>query len=164
MSIGCRFAVTVECLTNRRAPRRPPEVIAQEKQARLAAAQERAQEQAKYAQQQKEERAKRCRLVRQRITNQIDHAFATGARSGAEPVAKYVTCMNCDAPAAVLHLNLPIPPGAAVLDESTIIGATCSAHDSPYTRNSVAEVIPCARLEFFYEGIRQIAIKAGAKP
>jgi hypothetical protein len=151
---------TVQCLLNRRAPRRPPEVIAQEKAARLVRAQKLALE-AKAQQAQVEIRRKHAR---QRITNQIDHAFASSARTGADPVAKYVTCMYCDAPAAVLHLNLSIPPGAAVLDESTIIGATCSTHDSPYMRNSVAEVIPCARLEFFYEGIRQIAIKSGAKP
>jgi len=154
--------VNVECLLNRPKPRRPrraPEVIAQEKQARLAAAQKRAKEAAEYAQQRKAQADLRLKHVREQITHQIDHAFASGARTGTAPVAKFITCTHCAAPAAFLHLNLPIPTGAAVLDESTIVDAVCADHNYLSYRSTMAEVIPCAQLEFFYDGIRQIAIK-----
>lgn len=147
--------IVLKCVMNRRAPRRPPAVIAQEKQTRLDRAQKRAlQEQSRKAQAEI-----RREHVRQQITNQFDHAFASGVSTGTDPVAKFITCMHCAAPAVLLHLNLPIPTGAAVLDEGTIVGAVCADHNYPGYRNTVAEVIPCARLEFFYDGIRQIAIK-----
>jgi hypothetical protein len=169
-SASMGFTIAVECLLNRpkpRAPRRPPEVIAQEKQARLDAAQKRAQEEAKYAQQRQEQEDKLAKAKRRRITQQIDHAFMTGHESGSEPVSKYITCDTCSSPADFIYVNAPLAPGAAVLDETTITDAVCALHNGAanqrqrqYHYKHVADIVPCSRLEFFYTGIRQIAIKA----
>jgi hypothetical protein len=148
--------VAVECILNRPAPRaarRPPYVIAEEKKAKAEKARQRAIDIENRKKAEEKERA--CR--RQRITNQIDHAFKSGPESGSEPVAKYISCQRCDAPAVFLELDREVARGAAVLDESTIIGAGCSEHD--YTRYSGNEKILCSRLEFFYTGIRKIGIK-----
>jgi len=154
--VSAVLSVTVECLLNRPAPRaarRPPDVIAAEKKAKAEKARQRAID--KENRKKAEERERICR--RQRITNQIDHAFRSGPEAGSEPAAKYITCQRCDAPAVFLELDREVPRGAAVLDESTIIGAGCSEHD--YTRYSGNEKILCSRLEFFYTGIRRIGIK-----
>jgi hypothetical protein len=148
--------VAVECILNRPAPRaarRPPDVIAAEKKAKAEKARQRAIDIENRKKAEEKERARR----RQRITNQIDHAFKSGPESGSEPVAKYITCQHCDAPAAFLELDREVARGVAVLDESTIIGAGCSEHD--YTRYRGNEKILCSRLEFFYTGIRKIGIK-----
>jgi len=155
-------AITVECLLNRRAPkrpRRPPEVIAAEKKAKA----ERARQRAIANEAQKKAEEHQALLHRTRITHQIDYAFKSGAESGSEPVAKYITCQHCDAPAAVLQLNREVPHGAAVLDEITIVGAVCSEHNHNYWRGATQASIPCSQLEFFYSGIRQIGIKAVTK-
>ena len=73
--------VVLTCVMNRRASRRAPEVIAQEKQAQQVKRQARAEER-----RQAEERAAQMRKAkRRRITQQIDHAFQTGHESGSEP-------------------------------------------------------------------------------
>lgn len=155
------FTVAVDCLLNRlkpKAPRRAPDVIAAEKAAKLVKQQARAEQRRKA-----EERAARIRKAKRvRITQQIDHAFMTGHESGSEPVSKYVTCDYCSGPADFLYVNVPLAPGAAVLDEGTITDAVCAEHNHAAGNSyfSVAEIIPCSRLEFFYTGIRQIAIKA----
>jgi hypothetical protein len=154
--------VKIECLVNRikpRSPRRPHEVVQQEKEARRLRVEAKAridrEHQAKWHAEQ--ERLKK--LKRKRIANQIDHAFQSG-HSGSGPVETFITCSHCDGPAALLALSRPIPIGATVLDESTITDARCSEHENTYPR-SVNKVL-CADLEFLYEGIRQIAIKAKA--
>lgn len=156
-SASVNASVSVTCIVNR-CQRRAPEVIAAEKALRQQKQTKRAEENAR----QEKEREK-CRLfTRKRITNQIDHAFQTG-QSGSEPVAKYITCNHCSGPADFLYLNRTVPPGAAVLDETTIDGAVCTEHNyaakHAYYKKQVTEIFPCALLEFFYTGIRQIAIK-----
>lgn len=151
------------CLVNRRGKRRAPQVIAAEKAAKRVKQLARAEENRK-----REEEAARIRKAKRvRITQQIDHAFQTGHESGSEPVAKYITCDTCSSPADFLYVNTPLAPGAAVLDEGTITDAVCAQHNMAtnqwqrqYYYKHVAEIIPCARLEFFYTGIRQIAIKS----
>ncbi len=140
-----------ECTWNGRAPKRAPDVIAAEKTRRAAKRQKKQLQQAEW----KKEQQLRIVNLRQRIKNQVDHAFRTG-KSGTEPASKYITCQECDAPAAFLHLSQKLPPGAAVLDEDTITGAVCTTH-SNWGGGNVK--IPCTKLEFFYDGIRQIAIK-----
>jgi hypothetical protein len=155
------FNVSVECvcLMNRRASRRAPEVIAAEKKAR----EQRQREKANRAEEARKEQQRVSLQRRRRITNQIDYAFKSGPESGSEPVSKYVTCQQCDAPVTFLQLGQVVPSGAAVLDESTVVGACCSKHsyNNPYYNHhyGVAEHFPVARLEFFYAGIRQIGIK-----
>lgn len=161
--VSLTIELTLECLLNRRAPRRAPEVIAAEKAVRAAKAQKRKTEAAEWEEKQKQEKERLCLQRKQRITNQIDYAFRSGSESGTEPVSKFITCQQCDAPATFLHLNRAVPSGAAVLDESTVIGASCDehTHNNPNYKNhfGIAEYFPVARLEFFYTGIRQIGIK-----
>lgn len=143
-----------ECTMNRRAPARPKAEIAADRARRAA----------KYAARQKqhkeweEEAKQRVINVRKRIQRQIDHAFATG-KSGTEPVSMYITCEDCDAPATQLTLSQPMPKGVQVLDEDLIIGAQCKTHSQYYGQRG-GEKILCSRLEFFYDGVRQIALKA----
>lgn len=160
-----KFTLVMECACteNHRAQPRPKDVIAAERAAQLAASLAWTQ---KWEEQQKkrdEETAKRLQLKRQRITHQIDYAFKTGHEVGSEPVAKYITC-HCDAPADFIYVNVPLAPGAAVLDETTITEAVCDRHNyaakNPmYHQGAPVEIIPCSRLEFFYTGIRTISIK-----
>jgi len=154
--------VTWECVWSGRAPARPKAVIAAEKAVQAVKAQVRKDQRAKY---QAEADARTVNL-RQRIKNQVDHAFSLG-KHGTESAAKYITCQHCDGPAAVVCLSQPLARGAAVLDEDTIVGALCQQHieHQPwgyYSRHSSrnATKVPCDVLEFFYDGIRQIAIKS----
>src|ERR1700735_1395435 len=154
--------VTVECLLNRTAPRaarRSHEVIVAEKAAKAAAKAARFAERARWDEEKVKAAEEQQARSRRRITNQIDHAFKSGPESGSEPVAKYITCGRCDAPAEFLRLNREVPHGAAVLDESLIIGATCARHNHPGYGSIAQADIPCSLLEFFYNGIRQIGIK-----
>lgn len=153
-SKSLNITVSCECTMNqieKRRPNRPKDVIAAEKARKAAEAQARNEQRAEL----EKEAQQRVVNLRKRIKHQVDHAFATG-KSGTEPASKYITCQHCDAPAVLLHLNQKLSPGAAVLDEDTIIGAVCDTH-SNWGGN--VEKIPCAKLEFFYDGIRQIAIK-----
>lgn len=154
-SKSLNITVSCECTMNqieKRKPNRPKDVIAAEKAQRAAKAQARNEQEAAW----EKERQQRIVNLRERIKHQVDHAFATG-KSGTEPASKYITC-ECDAPAAFLHLNQKLSPGAAVLDEDTIIGAACATHNK-WTHRDVVQKIPCTKLEFFYDGVRQIAIK-----
>jgi len=94
---------------------------------------------------------------RQRIVNQIELAFLQQKRGGVD----FVTCDKCDAPAT--HLGLAYEnPGSQVIDTEQITGAWCAAHDNQYARPfKTKATIACDRLEFFYDGLRQICIKAG---
>ena len=155
--------IVLKCVMNRRAKARSKEVMAAVKAARLVKQQEQAELERRQDEQTAQLRKARCK----RIMHQIDHAFKTG-ESGSEPVAKYVTCQHCDLPAGFLYLNVALAPGAAVMDETTITDAVCALHNHgagagnnrPYYYRHVAQIIPCSRLEFFYTGIRQIAVKS----
>jgi hypothetical protein len=160
-SVDAHVTISWACTWNGRAPRRPADVIAKEKAERAKRSQARQAERAKW----QAEADQRTLNIRRRISQQVDHAFALG-KHGTEPAAKYITCHHCDASAAVVCLNQPIARGATVLDEETIVGALCSEHIqhtpySYYSRYSSRDVVkvPCAKLEFFYDGVRQIAIK-----
>ena len=141
---------------DRRRPKRAPDVIAAEKAEREANRQQRKLATEKWQKERQQEAEQRLINLRQRIKSQVDHAFAVG-KSGTEPAAKYITCQYCDAPAACLVLSRALTPGAFVLDEDTINGALCVEHGN--YRVSGTEKVPCSRLEFFYDGVRQIAIK-----
>ena len=63
-------------------------------------------------------------------------------------------------------LNQEPARGATVIDEDAIVGALCQPHiqSTPYSyynRYSQKPVtkVSCTQLEFFYDGIRQIAVK-----
>jgi hypothetical protein len=144
-------SISWECTMNRRAPKRAAAVIAAEQAARAIKSQKYQANHAKY----EKERQVREKNIQTRIKHQVDHAFAVG-KSGTEPASKYITCQHCEGPAANLLLSQKILPGVCVIDEDTITGATCSEHD--FGSKGVVK-IPCSKLEFFYDGVRQIAIK-----
>lgn len=145
------ISVSWEC-TSGRAPARPKHVIAAEKAARAAKVAQRKEREAKW----KKEAEIELANLRQRVKHQVDHAFALG-KHGTEPAAKYITCQHCNAPAE--YIGLKVKLSGAVVDEDTIAGVICKRHDNPYCAKNWGEKIPCSRLEFFYDGIRQIAIK-----
>jgi hypothetical protein len=157
-STSVTVKIVQTCLVNHRAAARPRDVIAQAKLAKAARLQKWTEENQQRLDEQVARETKTRNAARQRITHQIDHAFLTG-KSGSESVAKYITC-HCNAPAGSLYLDAPIPTGATVLDEGSITNAVCAEHDSSYLRARQVQIVPCSHLEFFYEGIRQIAIKA----
>lgn len=147
------IALSWECTGNERAKPRPKAVIAAEKAAKAAKVA------AKQARDVKWEEQHRIELAnfRQRVSNQVSHAFALG-KHGTEPAGKYITCGHCNAPAAFLGLGMKLS-GAAVIDEDQIVGATCQPHDTQWHTNGWVEKIPCSRLEFFFDGVRSIAVK-----
>ncbi len=93
---------------------------------------------------------------RNRIVNQIELAFV---KEGKEAV-NFVTCDKCDG--AATHLGLTHEnAGSQVIDNDQITGAWCEDHDDKYDRPyKTTATIECARLEFFYNGLRQIYVKA----
>jgi len=93
---------------------------------------------------------------RQRIMNQIELAFV---KEGKEAV-NFVTCDKCDAKAKLLGLQFE-NPGSSVIVPEQITGAWCEEHDNKYKRPfKTKAAIACGRLEFFYDGLRQIYVKA----
>ena len=125
---------------------------------RLAANTKNQVRQAAWAKKQQEEalleEEKELVLRRARIMNQVELAFV---KKGKEAM-QFITCDQCDAPATILaltHLN----PGSSIIDPEQITGAVCSDHDhavwKPFKTHGRSE---CSRLEFFYDGLRQIYI------
>jgi hypothetical protein len=109
---------------------------------------------------------------RERVMNQIELAFV---KEGKDAV-NFVTCDQCSAKAT--HLGLAYTtPGSQVIDPDQITGAWCEKHHGYiHTYNGTSRFIPgyrpyktkeaieCNKLEFFYDGLRQISIKPqGAK-
>jgi hypothetical protein len=95
---------------------------------------------------------------RKRIVNQVELAFV---KKGKEAV-EFITCDKCDA--AATHLGLThLNPGSRVIDPDQITGAWCELHDYPGARPfKTKDKIACNRLEFFYDGLRQIYVKEAA--
>lgn len=92
---------------------------------------------------------------RNRIMNQVELAFV---KQGKDAV-NFVTCDKCDAMAT--HLGLAYEnPGSQVIDPDQITGAWCAEHDNKHMRPfKTTAAIACDRLEFFYDGLRQIYVK-----
>ena len=119
-------------------------------------------------QEKREEERKRLELERQekeliqrreRIMNQIELAFV---KNGKEAV-NFVTCDKCDAKAKFLGLAFE-NPGSSVIVPEQITGAWCEEHDNKHMRPfKTKTAIACERLEFFYDGLRQIYVKAGTE-
>jgi hypothetical protein len=120
------------------------------------------------AQQRKEEAEKKAAAERaaatavrrrERIMNQIELAFV---KQGKDAV-KFVTCHECEALAEVLMLAYE-NPGSAVIAPEQITGALCKDHNpahSPHYGSAWMPkvlMVPCAVLEFFYDGLKQIYI------
>ena len=120
-------------------------------------------------QQRNEERAKKLEAERKekelvsrraRIMNQVELAFV---KNGKEAM-QFITCDECEDLATQLlltHLN----PGSDVISPEQVAGARCEAckisnHWMPFKTKAHIE---CSRLEFFFDGIKQICIKAPAR-
>ncbi len=132
----------------------------------LAASQKRTEKWKKQREKEELERQEK-ELVqrRQRIINQIELAFVKKVQGAVD----FITCDQCNAPAA--HLGLAYEnPGSQVIDSVQITGAWCADHHGhtayngtfyksarPYKTKAEAA---CERLEFFYDGLRQICVKA----
>jgi hypothetical protein len=102
------------------------------------------------------EQAEQALVLRQnRIMNQIELAFE---KKGKHAVL-FVTCDQCEAPATLLGLTHE-NPGSAVIAAEQITGAMCASHNNNYYRPfKTTVVIECSRLEFFYDGLKQIYVK-----
>jgi hypothetical protein len=173
VAVGANGSATINlawvCTMNGRAPARPKDVIQAEKDRRAAEREKEEAEKRAREERQEKERLQREANARNRIRQQIDHVFAIGKGAADSDPSKYITCQSCDAPASVLRLSQPLARGSHVLDEDTITGALCAQHAqiTRYNNGYVyaggfdpkEERIPCDRLEFFYDGVRQIAIK-----
>jgi hypothetical protein len=102
------------------------------------------------------EEAKKATIRRRaRIMNQIELAFV---KQGKDAV-KFVTCDVCSDLATVLTLSHE-NPGSDVINPDQITGARCDNH-KPWP-NAKVPVVPCAILEFFYDGVKQIYINSPA--
>lgn len=124
--------------------------------AKRLAAQQRNEEARKKREQKEAEKS--LVLRRNRIMNQIELAFE---KKGKDAV-KFVTCDECDDVAKVLGLTHE-NPGSQVIAPEQISGAMCEVHNNNYHKPyKTTAVIDCSRLEFFYDGIKQIYIAAAA--
>jgi hypothetical protein len=98
----------------------------------------------------KEQAQKRMTLNRARIVNQIDHAFVKEGQNA----APFITCDSCSALAAALILTHEAEGTTIAFDQ--IAGARCGDHFNPqYNKEPFVE---CAKLEFFFDGVKQIYI------
>lgn len=124
----------------------------------------------KQAQEALERQEKELVQRRNRIMNQVELAFMQKGRDA----VNFVTCDKCSALATRLCLGYE-NHGSPVIDPEQITGAVCEEHGKhPYSANSAQSkyfgpymlpykttaTIACNRLEFFYDGLRQIVIKA----
>ena len=92
---------------------------------------------------------------RRRIMNQIELAFVNGVATA----VNFITCDKCDATAKFLGLAYE-NPGSDVIDPEQITGAWCPAHNETHLRPFKTKIaIACERLEFFYDGLRQLYVK-----
>ncbi len=102
-----------------------------------------------------EQQEKQLIQRRNRIMNQIELAFV---KEGKEAV-NFVTCDKCDGTAKYLGLAYE-NPGSQVIDPEQITGAVCDDHKEKYHQPFKTKVlIACERLEFFYDGLRQLYLK-----
>ena len=94
-------------------------------------------------------------LRRKRIMNQVELAFVKKVMGAVD----FITCDECNAPATFLGLTHE-NPGSQVIDPDQITGAWCNQHDNQHKRPyKTTATIACNRLEFFYDGLRQIYVK-----
>ena len=154
------YTVTVEYLGERQYRQ-----TYQQRVKALAASEKRTEKWKKQqAQEELERNEKQLVQRRQRIVNQIELAFVKKSQGAVD----FITCDKCDAIAT--HLGLAYEnPGSQVVDPDQITGAWCADHHGsthngrfyPTQRpfKTKAE-IACERLEFFYDGLRQLCVKA----
>ena len=105
-----------------------------------------------------EKKAKELLQRQKRIVNQIELAFVKQVATAVD----FITCDKCDGVAKFLGLVYE-NPGSSVIDPDQISGAWCQDHDQKHERPfKTKAAIACERLEFFYDGLRQLYVKAAA--
>jgi hypothetical protein len=93
---------------------------------------------------------------RQRIMNQVELAFEKKGKTAMQ----FITCSHSDCNDLAVTLTLAhLHPGSTMIDPEQITGATCKRHTWHKPQGTTAQ-IPCDKLEFFYDGLRQIYINS----
>lgn len=125
---------------------------AEERAAEAAARQ--AREEARDAAQREAQERRRLRIeaVRQHIVNQIELAFEKKMKTATE----FVTCEHCHKKATQIVLERQ-PEGTTVFFDQ-IVGARCA----DCAKWSKQPFVLCAKVEFFYDGLRQLHINKAA--
>jgi hypothetical protein len=101
----------------------------------------------------KEEQRRRVIAVRQRIVNQIELAFEKKMKTATE----FVTCEHCNEKATQIIVQRT-PEGSAVPFED-IVSARCADHAKWFHRLCKGDpFVDCDRVEFFYDGLRQLHV------
>lgn len=158
------YTVTVEYL----GPRQYKQTYEQRVKAMAASEKRREAWQKKQEQEELERQEKEMIQRRKRIMNQIELAFVKQGRDA----VNFITCDKCSAMATRLCLAYE-NPGSQVIDPDQITGAVCEEHGKhAYNAQTVKyfassmlpyktkATIACNLLEFFYDGLRQIYVKA----
>lgn len=157
------YTVTVEYLGERQYKQ-----TYQQRVKALAASEKRTEKWKKQqAQEELERNEKQLVQRRQRIVNQIELAFVKKSQGAVD----FITCDKCDAIAT--HLGLAYEnPGSQVVDPDQITGAWCKEHEwravggrmwaltAPFKTTAA---VACETLEFFFDGLRQLCVKAAVK-
>lgn len=148
-----KFTVTVEYLGEKQYK----QTYDQRVKAMASAERRREKWQKQHEREELERKEKELIQRRKRIMNQIELAFV---KKGKDAV-NFVTCDKCDGMAKFLGLAYE-NPGSTVIDPDQITGAWCEEHDNQYALPfKTKAAIACNLLEFFYDGLRQIYVKAG---
>ena len=150
------YTVTVEYL----GPKEYKQTYKQRVKALASSEKRREKYQKEHERQELERHEKELIQRRARIVNQIELAFVKKVQGAVD----FITCDECSATAAFLGLVYETP-GSQVIDFDQISGAWCALHhsvDPHFTHRhfKTQGVIACDRLEFFYDGLRQICVKA----
>jgi hypothetical protein len=159
------ISLKVECLGEVGRKKYTPKERA--KRAQVKAQKEQEREMKKQAEARRNEQAMLAQ--RARIVNEIELAFV---KQGKE-AAKFCTCDICSSPAA--YLLLSHQPEGTSIPFDTITGARCSNCWNPqwvqntymlnhgyYRLWGTKAACPCAEVEFFYDGLRQLYINKAA--
>ena len=96
------------------------------------------------------EQRRRILTVRKRIVNQIELAFEKKMKTATE----FVTCEHCNEKATQIIVQRA-PEGSAVPFED-IVSARCADHAKWFHKGDL--FVDCDRVEFFYDGLRQLHV------
>jgi hypothetical protein len=128
-----------------------PEERATRAAARIAAQAQRKEREEKLERERRAVKEKDLLIRRSRIINEIELAFEKKLKNATH----YVVCDECSAKA--VHLLLAREPEGSTVPFDQISGARCGQHWGQAWQLRGA-VIPCACVEFFYDGLRQLYI------
>lgn len=155
-----KYTVTVEYLGEKQYKQ-----TYQQRVKALASSEKRREKYEKEREQQELQRQEKELIQRRnRIANQVELAFVKKVQGAVD----FITCDECDDKAAYLGLAYE-NPASQVIDSEQITGAWCEKHHGNtyngrfypnYRPFKTKAAIACERLEFFYDGLRQLCVKA----